>query len=101
MLYFKLKDEMSDEFKSLVKSFLSRLSGPYNYSGISDGYGSPGVDREGWHLQKTKNKLPTSKFAKKFEYTPKISFADGILRTVSWLQFTGYLDHLNKSNSSL
>ena len=86
-IYHRLKSRVPHGFKSAVKSY---LDGSYEYETIARQYEqAPSVDRETWHLQRVKHKLPTAKFARHFEYVPPVSFDEGIRRTVRWLSFSG------------
>lgn len=88
-LYHRLKSHIPDAVKSSLKS---RLAGSYEYDRIASEYVTqPGVDREMWHLQKTKHKLPTTKFARHFRFAAPVSFQEGVRRTVDWLAFLGYV----------
>jgi nucleoside-diphosphate-sugar epimerase len=86
-LYPRLKSRLPDSLKSRIKA---TLGGPYNYEGMASSYViKPGVDRELWHLQKVRYKLPTAKFARHFGFTPPVPFEEGICRALSWLSFLG------------
>jgi hypothetical protein len=86
--YHWLKARLPDAAKARVKSL---LAGAYNYDGIAPDYvGTPAVDRELWHLQTVEHKLPSTKFARLFGFTPPVSFAEGVRRTVRWLTYLGY-----------
>jgi nucleoside-diphosphate-sugar epimerase len=88
-VYPWMKSRLPDAAKSRIKAV---LAGRYNYEGFTSEYTTrPCVDRELWHLQKVKHKLPTSKFARRFRFSPPVSFAEGVRRTVGWLGFIGYL----------
>jgi nucleoside-diphosphate-sugar epimerase len=41
-------------------------------------------------LQQCEYKLPNSKAEKLLEYTPPVSFAEGMRKSVQWLRFAGY-----------
>jgi nucleoside-diphosphate-sugar epimerase len=87
-LYYWLKSRVPDALQARLKSW---LAGDYNYDGIALDYvAAPSVDRELWHLQKVKHKLPSTKFARHFGFTPPVSFEEGTRRTVRWLAFLGY-----------
>lgn len=87
-LYHWLKSWLPDAAKSRIKSL---LAGNYNYEVTADEYATqPAVDHELWHLQRVRHKLPTAKFAAKFDFSPPISFEEGIRKTVGWLSFLGY-----------
>lgn len=87
--YHRTKQYLPDAVKSRLKAM---LAGPYNYAGISDTYNlSPQPDRELWHLQSTRHKLPYAKFTQHFGVKTPISFEEGVRRTIEWLRFAGYL----------
>ena len=70
----------------------ARLEGAYSYDRHAPGYptGQPSVDRELWHLQSVRHKLPVDKFGRTFGFVPPVTFADGIRKTVAWLQTMGW-----------
>ncbi len=82
-VYHVLKTRLPDSIKSHVKA---ALSGEYQYETTASSYAaSPRIDRELWHLQQVTRKLPTDKFARRFDFTPPLSFAKGVCRTLAWL----------------
>jgi len=86
-LYYWLRGRLPDRVKSRMKKL---LLGRYEYGREVTSYVTqPTVDREVWHLQKVVHKLPTTKFAGKFGFTPPLTFEEGIRRTVHWLAFLG------------
>jgi nucleoside-diphosphate-sugar epimerase len=86
-LYHHLKAQFPDPVKSRIKKW---LLGRYEYgSGMASYVTNPRVDRELWHLQKVRHKLPTAKFAQRFGFTPPVTFEEGIRRTLRWLTFLG------------
>ena len=86
-LYHLLKTRIPDSLKAALKS---RLEGPYSYAPVTESYPeSVAVDRELWHLQRVRHKLPTAKFAETFGYTTPVSFVEGIRRTLAWLDTLG------------
>jgi 2-alkyl-3-oxoalkanoate reductase len=86
-LYHWLKARAPDTVKTQIKR---RLSGSYEYGVRAPGYVTrPPVDREIWHLQRVRHKLPTAKFASRFGFTPPVSFADGVRRTLLWIRSLG------------
>jgi hypothetical protein len=88
-LYYRLRSRLPDGIKAWLKA---KLAGEYNYEGLVSTYNpKPCVDRELWHLQKVKHKLPNKKFAQQFGFTAPVSFEEGIRRTVRWLAFLGYV----------
>lgn len=87
----RLKAKLPDPTKARIKSF---LAGRYNYEGITSRYAKkPVIDRELWSLQRTKHKLPTIKFERRFDFSPSVSFREGVRRTLLWLSFLGYIPH--------
>jgi nucleoside-diphosphate-sugar epimerase len=87
-LYHRLKARLPDALKSRIKA---ALGGHYDYEGVAPEYAvRPRVDRELWHLQKVRHKLPTAKFARQFDFAPPVTFDEGICRTLGWLNFLGY-----------
>ena len=89
-LYHRLKTRIPDAVKTGLKA---RLEGAYQYERVASGYLSqPSVDRELWHLQKVQHKLPTAKFCGAFGVTPPVSFADGIRKTIAWLDTLGWTE---------
>ncbi len=86
-LYYWLRGRLPDRVKSRMKKL---LLGKYEYGREVTSYVTqPTVDREVWHLQKVVHKLPTTKFAGKFGFTPPLTFEEGFRRTVHWLAFLG------------
>jgi nucleoside-diphosphate-sugar epimerase len=86
-LYHRLKSRIPDAVKTAIKA---RLGDAYEYGRASTIYAhSPRVDRELWHLQRVRHKLPVNKFAATFEHPP-VSFADGVSKTIDWLTAQGY-----------
>ena len=86
-LYHRLKMHLPDGLKSAIRS---RLEGSYNYERHASRYvDRPAVDREFWHLQRVGHKLPVDKFAHRFQFTPPVSFVEGIRRTLLWLEALG------------
>jgi nucleoside-diphosphate-sugar epimerase len=87
-LYHRIKKRLPDTLRARVKQL---LTGGGGYEERARAFAKrPRVDRELWHLQQTRHKLPAEKFARHFAYAPAISFAEGIRRTVQWLAFVGY-----------
>jgi 2-alkyl-3-oxoalkanoate reductase len=86
-LYYQLRARLPDQVKSRLKRW---LSGRYEYGLRATNYNrKPVVDREVWHLQRVRFKLPSAKFATQFAFTPPVSFEAGIRRTLLWLAFLG------------
>lgn len=89
--YMMLKNRISPEKRALFKAWLKenfQRKGPSEKSGYH-GRPSAAVTREIWELQSTKRKLPNTKFLRHFGFQPPISFAEGIVRTIRWLDFIG------------
>ena len=90
-LYHLTKGYLPDTLKAAIKS---QLEGPYEYNRHAPAYAQqPSVDRELWHLQRVRHKLPIDKFARTFGFTPPVSFEDGIRRTLAWLETLGWVLH--------
>lgn len=86
-LYHRLKAHVPSGWRAAIKE---SLAGPYLYGRQVNEYSpKPSVDREMWHLQKVQHKLPIERFARHFDYSPPVSFAEGISRTVCWLDYQG------------
>jgi nucleoside-diphosphate-sugar epimerase len=86
-LYYWLRSRLPDGVKSRVKRW---LLGRYDYGSKANSYvARPTVDREVWHLQKVRHRLPTTKFATHFRFAPPVTFDEGIRRTLDWLAFLG------------
>lgn len=86
--YHRLKASLPDTLKSRLKAL---LADGYNYGQTASAYNrQPVVDREVWHLQRVRHKLPTAKFCKDLGFTPPVTFEDGVRRTVAWMEFVGY-----------
>lgn len=86
--YHRLKNSLPDTLKSRLKALLADR---YNYGQTASTYNQkPAVEREIWHLQRVRHKLPTAKFCKDFGFTPPVTFEEGVRRTVAWMEFVGY-----------
>ena len=86
-LYHRLKSHVPAGVKASLKA---RLSGCVTYERPVPSYqSSPYVSRELWHLQRTCYKLPTTKFARRFDLAVPVSFGEGVLRTLAWLSHIG------------
>ncbi len=86
-LYHRLKTRLPDRVKSRLKKW---LAGRHDYgTGTMSYVTKPTVDREVWHLQKVRHKLPATKFARHFGFSPPVTFDDAIRRTLCWLAFIG------------
>jgi nucleoside-diphosphate-sugar epimerase len=89
-LYHRLKTTVPDGVKSAIKA---RLEGPYNFERRASRYVElPSVDRELWHLQRVRHKLPVDKFGRAFSFTPPVTFPEAARKTVAWLQTLGWVD---------
>jgi nucleoside-diphosphate-sugar epimerase len=87
-LYHRLKSKLPEAVKPRIKSL---LAGRYNYEETPRAQvARPRIERELWSLQRVRNKLPTTKFARKFGFMPPVTFAEGVRRTLGWLAFIGY-----------
>jgi nucleoside-diphosphate-sugar epimerase len=94
--YHRLKVHVSDGLKTSIRA---RLEGRYRYERNAAAYAtSASVDREMWHLQRTRHKLPTAKFARTFGFVPPVSFPEGIRRTVSWLDSLGLVSRTHEAS---
>jgi hypothetical protein len=85
----RLKRGLSKEAKQKIKRILLLL----RQSGPSAGPAPPGqphVARSDWHLQNTRHKLPTAKFAGAFGHLNRFTFEDAMNLTGQWLSFAGY-----------
>jgi nucleoside-diphosphate-sugar epimerase len=90
-MYHGLKSRVPAMLKAALKS---RLSGNVAYSHLAESYqATPVVDRELWHLQRTRHKLATGRFCQRFNLCPPVSFDEGIQRTVRWLSHIGLIAH--------
>jgi nucleoside-diphosphate-sugar epimerase len=89
-LYHRLKARLPEGLKSTIKA---QLAGAYSYDRVATTYASSAaVDRELWHLQRVRHKLPIDKFAKAFHFAPPISFDAGAIKTIAWLRSMGLGD---------
>jgi nucleoside-diphosphate-sugar epimerase len=87
-LYYWLRARLADSLKSRIKR---QISGRYEYCPATMDYvANPVVDREVWHLQKVRHKLPVAKFSQHFDFTPPVTFDEGVRRTLRWLAYLGY-----------
>jgi hypothetical protein len=88
-LYHLAKGYLPDPVKVTIKA---RLEGAYAYARHAQDYvQQPSVDRELWHLQRVRHKLPVRKFAERFRYTPPVSFEGGVRKTLAWLDTLGWV----------
>jgi nucleoside-diphosphate-sugar epimerase len=87
-LYHRLKSRIPDTLKTAIKS---RLGDPHEYGLVAGDYAAaPRIDRELWHLQNVRHKLPINKFTATFE-RPPVSFAEGIAKFKAWFATQGYV----------
>jgi 2-alkyl-3-oxoalkanoate reductase len=86
-LYHQLKPHVPDGWKAAIRA---RLEGDYQYERRPRTYSTrPSVDREMWHLQRVKYKLPTKKFVDTFHFRTPVTFHEAIRRTIAWLESVG------------
>lgn len=82
-----LKGRLPDGLKAQIRK---RLEGAYSYDRHAPDYNvAPTVDREIWHLQRVRHKLPVDKFARTFEAPAPLTFEEGVRRTLAWLMALG------------
>jgi nucleoside-diphosphate-sugar epimerase len=88
-VYHRAKVYVPDDWKAAIRS---RLEGDYQYERPAPIYASrPSIDREMWHLQQVKHKLPTRRFAETFAFKTPVPFRKGICRTLAWLDSLGFV----------
>jgi nucleoside-diphosphate-sugar epimerase len=88
-LYHRMKGYLPDALKAGIKA---RLEGPYGYDRHAASYATdPAVDRELWHLQRVRHKLPAARFERTFAFVPPVTFEEGVSRTVAWLRTLGWV----------
>jgi 2-alkyl-3-oxoalkanoate reductase len=86
-LYHRLKTHIPDSLKAAIRS---RLEGAYDFDRHATGYASvASVDRELWHLQRVRHKLPVAKLAQRFGLATPVSFPEAVRRTTAWLETYG------------
>ncbi len=86
-LYHRLKTHIPDGLKAAIRA---RLEGAYDFERHARRYATQAsVDRELWHLQRVRHKLPVQKFARDFAFETPVSFPEAVRRTVSWLEAIG------------
>jgi nucleoside-diphosphate-sugar epimerase len=91
LTYHRFKARVPIALKARLKA---ALAGNVSYERQALIYqAAPYVDRELWHLQRTRYKLPTAKFNQRFTAPPPLSFEEGILRTIKWLSHIGLVAH--------
>jgi nucleoside-diphosphate-sugar epimerase len=91
-LYRKLKKNISIEKREVIKQWLRAFQRTRKtpQAHKNKHQSNVFVSREMWNLQTTRHKLPTKKFAEKFNFTPPVSFQDGMQMTINWLIFVGF-----------
>ena len=86
-LYHKLKTHIPDGLKAAIRA---RLEGAYSFERQAVSYAATAsVDRELWHLQRVRHKLPVNKFAERFQFVMPVSFPEATRRTIAWLETQG------------
>ncbi|MEO8062838.1 MAG: NAD(P)-dependent oxidoreductase [Pseudomonadota bacterium] len=86
-LYHKLKTRIPDGLKAAIRA---RLEGAYSFDRHATTYTSvASVNRELWHLQRVRHKLPVHKFAARFGFVTPVSFPEAIRRTITWIETLG------------
>jgi nucleoside-diphosphate-sugar epimerase len=84
-----LKKRLSKQAKQRIKRLLGRFRTlPPNRGEPPPP--APKVTRSMWHLQGTRHKLPTAKFAATFGCANRLSFQQGMAGTGEWLRFAGF-----------
>src|SRR5258706_621702 len=86
--YQWLKHGLSSETKNAIKLRLKRALSrdpPPQWNGGPQ----PVVTRDMWHLQTTRNPLPTAKFRATFGHRDLTSFASGLAASLAWVRFIG------------
>jgi nucleoside-diphosphate-sugar epimerase len=88
-LYHQLKAHVPDSLKARIRNY---LEGMYCYERHATSYAvRVAVERELWHLQRVRYKLPIEKFQNTFQFINPISFTEGIQRTIAWLTTLGFI----------
>jgi nucleoside-diphosphate-sugar epimerase len=86
-LYHRLKTRIPDGLKAAIRS---RLEGAYSFDRHATAYATvASVDRELWHLQRVRHKLPVKKFAAAFQFATPVSFPEAVGRTLAWIESLG------------
>jgi nucleoside-diphosphate-sugar epimerase len=86
-LYHRLKGHIPDGLKAAIRA---RLEGAYSFDRHATAYATAvSVDRELWHLQRVRHKLPVAKFAERFQFVTPVSFPEAARRTITWLETIG------------
>ena len=86
-LYHRLKTHIPDGLKAAIRA---RLEGAYNFDRHATAYAANvAVNRELWHLQRVRHKLPVAKFGERFQFVPPVSFPEATRRTIAWLEAIG------------
>jgi nucleoside-diphosphate-sugar epimerase len=86
--YQWLKHGLSPETKNAIKLRLKRALSRDRPSQWNGGP-QPVVTRDMWHLQTTRNPLPTARFRATFGHRNSTSFASGLAASLAWLRFIG------------
>jgi len=91
-LYDKLKKRIALENREMIKQWLAAFKPTRRAPQAHEDKHQTKllVSREMWKLQKTKHKLPTKKFAERFNFTPPVPFHLGTQMTINWLKFVGF-----------
>jgi hypothetical protein len=98
-MYHRLKTRIPDGLKAAIRA---RLEGAYDFERHAGVYATRvGVDRELWHLQRVRHKLPVDKFARDFAFVTPVNFAEAVRRTVTWLAALGLALPSNASREEL
>jgi len=86
-LYHKLKTRIPDGLKAAIRA---RLEGAYSFDRHAPAYATAvSVNRELWHLQRVRHKLPVKKFADRFGFVTPVSFPEAVRRTITWIETLG------------
>jgi len=91
--YLNIKNRIPLERREGIKQWLAALKHIRTTTDAPENTSQPKifVSREMWNLQKTRYKLPTSKFAERFDFAPPVSFSEGTRMTMNWLEFLGFI----------
>lgn len=86
-LYHRLKGHIPDGLKAAIRA---RLEGAYSFDRHATRYATAvSVERELWHLQRVRHKLPVARFGEKFQFVTPVSFTEATRRTIAWLETIG------------
>jgi len=98
-LYHRLKTRIPDGLKAAIRA---RLEGAYNFERHASQYAiAVAVNRELWHLQRVRHKLPVQKFARDFDFVMPVGFPEAVQQTVSWLEAIGLAVPTSESSAKL